>query len=342
MESPPESGAELPSNMVVKRMLEFGAKKVKAEGRKWDTPWKMDRWKDVPVVRESLCFENTGKEKDDAIKEYLKKFMKFYNRWEEPNLVEAQIFKENKVEYWIQQVDRLELDLVCPRLEYWTREGRVTRFKIEPPRHLDDFEDRNRWKVIAFHDFHQDLPLMMSLPDFESIHGSYLVDWYSNWRKWSYEAEMWHFAASEDVVPLTTEESPESKFNKKIFFAGYRRLAVYSIKSWKDFDKSKSEMQRNSYLEDYFMEDAGLSIIATLASHKTEWYKERTVLWNAGVMRDDGTLICNLYYQYKFGPEAYQSAVNELSWIGCVMPDYGQNLEYYKQRVKDEQNEKHG
>ena len=89
----------------------------------------------------------------------------------------------NKVEYWIQQVDRLELDLVCPRLEYWTKEGRVTRFKIEPPRYLDDFEDRNRWKVIAFHDFHQDLPLMMSLPDFENIHGSYLVNWYSNWRK---------------------------------------------------------------------------------------------------------------------------------------------------------------
>lgn len=95
MDSPPESGAEFPGKMA-RRVLELGAKKVKAEGRRWDTPWKVDRWKDVPVVRESLCFEKTGKEQDDSIKEYLRKFLKLYNHWEEPRFKEAQCFKENK------------------------------------------------------------------------------------------------------------------------------------------------------------------------------------------------------------------------------------------------------
>ena len=40
---------------------------------------------------------------------------------------------------------------------------------------------------------------------------------------------MWHFTASEKVVPLTTEESPESKSNKKILLEGYWRMEVYSI-----------------------------------------------------------------------------------------------------------------
>ena len=147
---------------------------------------------------------------------------------------------------------------------------------------------------------------------------------------------MWHFTASEKVVPLTTEESPESKSNKKILLEGYWRMEVYSIKPWKDFDGSKSKMKRNNYLEDYIKENAGLSIIATLASHKTEWYKERIVLWNAGVMRDNRGLFRNLYYKHKFGPEAYQSSVNELCWFEG-WTDHG---EYYD--IKQEYNEKHG
>ena len=63
--------------------------------------------------------------------------------------------KENKFEYWITQVDRCELDLVNPRMIYWTSLGRVTRVKMIPPSNTEDLDDMKSWNVIVFHDFNQ-------------------------------------------------------------------------------------------------------------------------------------------------------------------------------------------
>ena len=65
---------------------------------------------------------------------------------------------ENKHEYWIQETDRVDLDMVSPRVVYWTSLGRVTRLKIVEPNLIDDFDDLSKWKMIIFRDYHRNYP----------------------------------------------------------------------------------------------------------------------------------------------------------------------------------------
>ena len=45
-------------------------------------------------------------------------------------------------------MDRCELDLVNPKLKYWTKKGRVTRLKISPPGTIDVFDDWGEWRIV--------------------------------------------------------------------------------------------------------------------------------------------------------------------------------------------------
>ena len=69
-----------------------------------------------------------GEDKREIV-DYLFDFHCYYGREDS----KAYTSKEHKTEYWIDQVDRCELDLVSPRVVYWTTRGRVTRIKITPP-----------------------------------------------------------------------------------------------------------------------------------------------------------------------------------------------------------------
>ena len=74
--------------------------------------------------------------------------------------------KEHKAKYWIDQVDRCELDLVSPRLIYWTSKGRVTRIKITPPVSNKKLDSLQNWKVLVFHDYHQLMPSIYNANQF--------------------------------------------------------------------------------------------------------------------------------------------------------------------------------
>ena len=50
--------------------------------------------------------------------EYLHMFQEYYHHG---SLQESSLIKEHKIEYWINQVDRCEPDLVIPKLKYWTK-----------------------------------------------------------------------------------------------------------------------------------------------------------------------------------------------------------------------------
>ena len=321
MTSPPESGAIPPASKKKKEMTRLSTfgRACKYLGEEAETysnaSWQNNRWIDVPNVRGYPLHVNFRDNYHKlGVKEYLERFLKFYQRWEKPLYRQDNPLLENKIEYWIQEVDRCELDLVTPRLIYWSKMGRVTRFKILEPELLEDFSNNNKWKVIAFHDFHQDLPLIMSLAEFERHHGTFLTNWYSNWRKWSYEIGFWHHAADDKVVPLTTKESQESIANRSFFESCYRRMDVCFMKDWELFDATKTRMKREDYLRGYYKDDPTKTIPGVLAVQKILWYKDRAILWNQGVMREDGSLDPYLLNKHKFGDEAYQGTVNSLRW----------------------------
>ena len=69
-----------------------------------------------------------GEDKREGM-DYLFDFHCFYGQ----GATKKDTSKEHKTEYWIDQVDLCELDLVSPRVIYWTSKGRVTRIKVTPP-----------------------------------------------------------------------------------------------------------------------------------------------------------------------------------------------------------------
>ena len=85
------------------------------------------RWKAILEFMDDQEVHH-GEDKREIV-DYLFDFHCYYGR----GGTKAYTSKEHKTEYWIDQVDRCELDLVSPRVVYWTTKGRVTRIKITPP-----------------------------------------------------------------------------------------------------------------------------------------------------------------------------------------------------------------
>ena len=82
------------------------------------------RWKAIPDFMDDQKVHH-GEDKRE-IANYLFDFHCYYGC----GGTKAYTSKEHKTEHWIDQVDRCELDLVSPRVVYWTTRGRVTRIKL--------------------------------------------------------------------------------------------------------------------------------------------------------------------------------------------------------------------
>ena len=98
----------------------------------------MSKWnliEDYPDVSFAAFTNNESREKTF---EYLHMFQEYYHHG---SLQDYSLIKEHKIDYWTNQVDRCELDLVNPKLKYWTKHGRVTRLKITPHATIDVFND---------------------------------------------------------------------------------------------------------------------------------------------------------------------------------------------------------
>ena len=102
-------------------------------------PWRLvSKWnliEDYPDVSFAAFTSNENREKTF---ENLHMFQEYYHRG---GLQDYSAIKEHKVKYWINQVDRCELDLVNPKLKYWTKKGRVTRLKISLSKGLEVREE---------------------------------------------------------------------------------------------------------------------------------------------------------------------------------------------------------
>ena len=85
------------------------------------------QWENIPTFMEDQDADH-GTIKGEIV-DFVFDFHCFYGR----GSTKTATSKENKAEYWIDQVDRCELDLVSPRVIYWSSKGRVTRIKITPP-----------------------------------------------------------------------------------------------------------------------------------------------------------------------------------------------------------------
>ena len=84
------------------------------------------RWGQIPYTTSGDI--DNGESKME-IMDFLFEFQSFYGHGSSKKFTS----KENAIQYWIDQVDRCELDLVSPRLVYWTSKVRFTRINITPP-----------------------------------------------------------------------------------------------------------------------------------------------------------------------------------------------------------------
>ena len=107
----------------------------------------VEKWDALPEY-DHEGFRGDAERKKDITK-YIEDFQAFYGR----SLSSPDVTREHKKEYWVDQVDRCELDMVQPHLIYWTSKGRVTRIKITPPKNPKDMDKLHNWKVLIFHDF---------------------------------------------------------------------------------------------------------------------------------------------------------------------------------------------
>ena len=123
---------------------------------------------------------------------------------------------------------KVDFGLLSPTLEYWTRDGKVTRMSIHRPEKLTDYNNLNHWKVFLFFDEHSEEPLIKDVGSL-MYEERYLIAWYALWRKWPMEYKVWKWAAGkkEVVNPLVPPNSSfwyKSKFEEWEANVGFRRI----------------------------------------------------------------------------------------------------------------------
>ena len=129
----------------------------------------MAKWDALPPREENITAEFRNEEHKKQTENYLKEFHQFYQRDDE-TFKDSDLL-ENKHEYWIQETDRVDLDMVSPRIVYWTSLGRVTRLKIVEPNIIDDYDYLSRWKMIIFRDYHRNYPEIIDVDSFIKENG---------------------------------------------------------------------------------------------------------------------------------------------------------------------------
>ena len=248
-----------------------------------ETLEKIEEWDNLPEFDNGENFK--GKLLDnDSVKNYLWDFHKFYGRCKK----RGDAMKENKFEYWITQVDRCELDLVNPRMIYWTSLGCVTRVKMIPPSNIEDLDDMKSWKVIVFHDFHQREPSFYNAYDFIVGEGNYLIRWYANWKKWPLKYKVWTYSADLNVVNFRVE-CPTSVKKRETWMNNHKpRMTAFNFPKWDKYDDNKNDVKRIDYIRGYFKDDPRAVVVLTLEKKKITWDEARINQWNVGVMNDNG------------------------------------------------------
>ena len=79
------------------------------------------------------------------------------------------------------------------KLNYWTREGKITKMIIRKPDKPEHFDNLNYWTiVVAFDAFHSNW-LTTTVAEF-MYEDRYLIAWYALWRKWPLFYPVWEWA----------------------------------------------------------------------------------------------------------------------------------------------------
>ena len=295
----------------------------------------MAKWDALPPREENNTAEFRNENHKLQVEIYLKKFHQFYQRADE-TFKESDLL-ENKYEYWIQETDRVDLDMVSPRVVYWTSLGRVTRLKIVEPNLIEDFDDLSKWKMIIFRDYHRNYPEITDVSSFIRDNGDWLVNWYANWRKWSYQHRVWHYAADMRMVDLPPVVPEENVVVKTMYLnspVGRSRsgVKIHFFLDWELFDGQKSKLKRIGYIQTCYVDDV-VTVPLLMDEKRMSWYKSRIEDWNNGFLNDDG----NIDYEAKkraFLGECFYRCVKaetDLAFILRRLPD----REFGELRKKD-------
>ena len=166
-------------------------------------------------------------------------------------------------------VKNLTLSKVAPELEYWTREGRISKIIIKKPEEPDHFDNLNYWTVYLSYDgFHGNWKVtnVYDLLDDDR----YLVAWYALWRKWPIQYKAWEWAGRSKEVRNALKGpnycdyfknlyNKEIEDGKLVLSTDYHLWTwqLFHICQWDDFDsyhrdpcKMISEFYKNPRSED--------------------------------------------------------------------------------------------
>ena len=278
------------------------------------------QWENIPTFMEDQDSDH-GAIRIEII-DFVFDFQCFYGRGSTKTVTS----KESKAEYWIDQVDRCELDLVSPRVIYWSSKGRVTRIKITPPSDEKKLDSLKFWKVLVFHDYHQLMPSVYSADEFIKNEGCYIVFWYAVWRKWPLKYKVWEFAGDPSIVPFTQKECPTSIKQKEKYLTKYpTKMQVTSFASWELFDGEKNDLKRLECIRGYCKNDPEMAVQLTLEVQKGNWILDQIKNWNSGVMNHDGSLDEELLKRLKYGPYVYGD--DKMVEVGKLMKEWDDDSE---------------
>ena len=213
------------------------------------------------------------------------------------------------------------MDLVSPRLIYWTTKGRVTRIKITPPHDKKKLDSWKNWKVVVFHDYHQLMPSIYNVDQFLKEEGSYVIFWYANWRKWPLKYKVWENVANLTMLQFARKECPTSIAKKEAWLVkNPDRMKITSFVSWEMIDGNKNDLLRLDCIHGYYKSDPNMAIQRALEVQKGKWIWDQIKNWNSGVMNHDGDLDEELLKRLKYGPYVYGD--DKMAEVGKYMKEW--------------------
>lgn len=199
--------------------------------------------------------------------------------WDE---VESMVL--NEPEHLVKK--NITFDEVAPGLEYWNKEGRITRMIIQKPAMKEHFDDLSQWEAVIFYD---EFYTTWKITDVESLldEDRYLVAWYALWRKWPIQYRVWEWAGRFKEVrnPFKAPNYSDhyKKYHQKEIEAGRTKLIPkekfwkwqrFQLCVWDDFNlfhENPSEVVSKDYMK---VGDYDPTVLGQLYK---EWLKVRDI-----------------------------------------------------------------
>ena len=133
----------------------------------------------------------------------------------------------------------------CPELQYWTRDGLLTRMIVMKPCTGSQLESLAEWTVVMFFDYHQKEPLVSNALQV-MVEDRYILAWYANWRKWPLTYKEWSWAARKCEVqnPLKVPNSSdyfEDKYKDSISKGETEVIPESEFKTWLGYTDMQEE-----------------------------------------------------------------------------------------------------